>query len=210
MSDAYVIAINGIGALDAMDELPREVEVAALRAVNRTLERARATAGREIRQQVALPARYLSANNSASRLQITRRARPGELEGVITGRGRPTSLARFSRTKPRHDGSRLTTPNGVTVEVQPGRAQRLDKAFFVRLRSGSDGSLGNLGLAIRLPAGQVPSRAYQPKHMGKGLWLLYGPSVNQVFDDVGENIVPDMLDHLEREFTRQMGLKHGR
>lgn len=206
--DSYVIAINGISALDDLDELPKEIERAALRAVNKTLERARATAGREIRKQVNLPARYLSSNSAASRLQISRRARPGDLEGVITGRGRPTSLARFAKTKPKMQGNRMVTPNGIQVSVQPGKAQRLDKAFFVRLRSGDDGTLGNLGLAIRLPAGQVPERAYRPKHMGKGLWLLFGPSVNQVFDDVGEDIAPDMLDFMDGEFTRQMGLRN--
>jgi hypothetical protein len=122
---------------------------------------------------------------------------------VITGRHRPTSLASFAR------GARTIGPRrtAVSLEVQPGIVRRLKGAFFVRLRAGNtDTGPGNTGLAIRLPAGKVPDRAYKPKLMGKNLWLLYGPSIDQVFDDVANDISSDAANYLEAEFLRLMGL----
>lgn len=42
--------------------------------------------------------------------------------------------------------------------------------------------------------------------LGKGLYLLYGPSVDQVFRDVAKEISPDTADFLEAEFLRLVSL----
>lgn len=192
MNEAYVIAVEGLSDLPA--DRPKFAENAA-KAINRTSERSRAAASRIMRQQVAFKAGYLARQD---RLGITKKASQSDLESVITGRHRPTSLAQFAR-----GGGR----RGVNVEVQPGIVRRLNKAFFVKLRSGNtDAGPGNRGLAIRLPEGKVPDRAYKPTPLGKGLWLLYGPSIDQVFDDVATEISPDSADFLEAEFLRLMAL----
>ena len=90
--------------------------------------------------------------------------------------------------------------------MKPGLAQRLDRAFFVQLRAGQSGALGNTGLAIRLPEGQRPSAAYKPKQMGRNLWLLYGPSIDQVFDDVALEMSDDLAEKLETEVLRLQDL----
>jgi hypothetical protein len=197
VSEAYVIAVEGLTGIPV--DSARIAENAS-KAINRTVERSKAAASRRMRQQVAFKAGYLSRQD---RLGITKKASRNDLEAVITGRHRPTSLAQFAR------GARATgrRRSGVTVEVQPGLVRRLDKAFFIKLRAGNtDAGPGNLGLAIRLPEGKIPDRAYKPTRIGKNLWLLYGPSIDQVFDDVANDISPEAADFLEAEFARLMGL----
>lgn len=198
MSGAYVIAVDGLKNL-AADATPAIAAKAAM-AINKTIERSRAQAAREIRQQVAFSPSYLSRPD---RLGITKKASRTDLESIITGRHRPTSLATFSR------GARVVGKRRrsyVDVEVKPGLVQRLNGAFFVNLRTGNTDTKGNLGLAIRLPVGKRPDRAYKPTLVGKNLWLLYGPSIDQLFDDVANDISPQAADFLEAEFLRLMGL----
>src|SRR5690606_33603498 len=94
MAISYVVAVEGLSALHSLDDMPADVLTAASRAINDTVRRGRAAGAREIRRQVNFPARYLSG--SEGRLKVTKFATPGSLVGVITGRHRPTSLARFS------------------------------------------------------------------------------------------------------------------
>jgi len=198
MSDNYVIAVQGLDALNGMAEVPAKIQMNAVRALNSTIDRARTGAARRIREQVDFPASYLAP--SGGRLSVTKRAQSSDLEAVITGRHRPTSLARFAV-----GGGRTRKP-GVRVQVKPGLATFLPKAFFINLRSGNTDTLGNRGLAIRLPAGKKPDRAYKPTPIGRGVWLLYGPAISQVFDDVAADIAPESTEYLEAEFLRLMDL----
>lgn len=180
--------------VDSFDGDQSKIATAALRAVNKIADRARTEAAKRIREQVNLPASYL--NPSQGRLTVSKKAVDGDISAVVTGRQRPTSLARFA----------TSAGAGVKVAVKPGLARLLPRAFFVQLRSGAEG-LGNTGLAIRLPDGQRPSRAFHPTQLGaNGPWLLYGPSVDQIFKAVSQDISPLMLDQLEAEFFRLMEL----
>ena len=76
----------------------------------------------------------------------------------------------------------------------------MGRAFVMELRG------GNRGLAIRTD-GSKPRGAYKPKPIGKNLFLLYGPSVDQVFRTVSEDVAPDVADELEVEFNRLLDLK---
>ncbi len=197
MLDNYVVAVRS-SALDDIREMTPRIKQAMLRAVNKTADRARPAAAREIRKQVAFPTSYLAP--SQGRLSISKRANGEDLTAIITGRHRPTSLARFALN------ARTGGRRGARVVVQPGLATFLPRAFFIPLRSGNTETNNNLGLAIRLPEGQTPSRAYKPKLIGRGLWLLYGPSIDQVFDDVAEEQAPAHADFLALEFLRLMEL----
>jgi hypothetical protein len=44
------------------------------------------------------------------------------------------------------------------------------------------------------------------KQIGKNLYLLYGPSVDQVFRGVAADQAPAALDFLDVEFMRQLDL----
>lgn len=193
MNDPYVIAVSGLQNLPT--EPSQRIELNAVRAINKVIASARTGAARRIRQQVDLPASYL---NRPDRLGVTKKATRGDLEARITGRHRPTALARYAA------GGRVGGQRGARVMVKPGLATFLPKAFFVNLRSGNTDTKGNLGLAIRLPAGQRPDRAYKPTELGRGAWLLYGPSIDQTFDDVALEMAPGVADQLETEFLRLM------
>lgn len=198
-ADTYVVAVDGLSALRSLESIPNEVKRAALQALNKTLDRTRTSSATEIQKQVAFPARYLSGQDG--RLQVSKRATADDLEGAITGRFRPTSLARFASS---------STPNvkGVSVEVAPGFAKFMKRAFLVRLRAGTADldTKSNLGLAIRLKPGEQINNKHRMIKLKGNLYLLYGPSVSQVFATVAEAEAPLAADFLEREFLRLMDL----
>lgn len=181
----------------------QKIETALLRSINKTADRARTSASQDIREQVAFPASYLAP--SAKRLFVSTKAtKSSPFEAVISGRDRPTSLARFTNQKPlgggqRHRGGQLA------VTVKPGVRRYIKRAFLITLNN------SNVGLAVRTDGGP-PNNAYAPKEIGKNLWLLYGPSVDQVLSaasnggGIYEEIVPETLDFLNDEFNRQLDL----
>ncbi len=189
----YVVAVEGLASLSDIENLDENILLRARQAINRTTDRTRTRSDREIRKQVAFPARYLS-----SRLTVSKKASGRSLEAVITGRDRPTSLARFSKGK---DVGAARRKGGVSVTVAPGQTRFMSGAFLMQLRG------GNLGLAIRLKAGESMRNKRKMTRVGKGLYLLYGPSVDQAFRSVAdEYAAPDAADYLEREFIRLMEL----
>jgi hypothetical protein len=75
----------------------------------------------------------------------------------------------------------------------------------MRLRRGKsiEGDSFNIGLAIRLKPGETIRNKREMVAFSKGLYLLYGPSVGQVFDDVAIDMEPMLSDRMEDEFVRQ-------
>lgn len=203
---AYVVAVEGLSALRALEDIPAAVKRAAVQAVNRTALRTRTAAARRMREQVNFPARYLSGQDG--RLAITDRARADHIEARITGRHRATSLARFSV------GGTVGGKNGVRVQVAPGFAKLMKRAFLIHLRAGNVpiDTRANLGLAIRLGAGETieNKRVMVPLKKGSNVYLLYGPSVDQVFRAVSGEVAPDALQFLEDEFFRLINVETGK
>lgn len=172
-----------------------------------------------IMAQVNFPEGYL--NND--RLGVTQWSTPDHLQAVISGRDRPTLLSRFSADRPDDVGAikatnRKLRGNGadrgrITVMVHPNEPKPMANAFFVPLRSGAN--MGNVGLAIRLRPGESIGdiRAYKPVQLypehHPDVYLLYGPSVDQVFKGVVEEIIPQVTEALDREFTRQFARLSG-
>ena len=202
--DSYVVAVEGLDALQRFDELPGKIQRIATAVVNRTAERAKAEGARRIRDQVAFPARYLTGRRG--RLSVTKKASNSELEAIVTGQHRPTSLARFAGSR---NPSAARKRGGVNVEVKPGESQFMGGAFLIKLPQGKTGVTDtqfNLGLAIRLKPGESVRNKRRMVEVSKGLYLLYGPSVDQVFRTVAGDITPDMEDWMETEFTRLVDL----
>lgn len=179
------------------DELPDIANDAARMAINDTVEREGLTLiKRDMRDQVNFPTGYLEGD----RLKVTKKASNGSLEAVIRGRDRPTSLARFA------EGQNIgnTRGRGVRVTVDRGATKVLRKAFLVQLRS------GNTGLAVRLKDGETLRNSQgavqltQDGGRSTNIWLLYGPSVDQVFRGVANERADDLAEMVSEKFMRQL------
>lgn len=176
------------------ERAPSIATTAARLAINQVAERKGLKAAREAMEaQVAFPSGYLTA----PRFLIRQRASNSSLEAVIAGRHTPTSLARFVTSG---RGRRRGTP--LTVQVHPGRPITLNRAWLINLRN------GNVGLAVRLRSGeQLLNRRLAARTINsgplRGVTLLYGPSVDQVFRTVAGDIAPALADDLATEFLRQ-------
>lgn len=195
--------IDVIGLKEASIYFERQPEVAARAArlaVNQVTERRGMKLARDaMLEQIAFPSGYLYP----PRFSLTQRATDRDLTAVIRGQFTPTPLARFSGSARTNfiGGRRSGRSRGVTVQIKPGSSVKLDRAFFIRLRS------GNIGLGIRLREGEILRNTIGAKLITtgslSGVALLYGPSVDQVFRTVALDIAPEILRDLEAEFLRQ-------
>lgn len=198
------------GVTKLLGSLPKAAAKARRPAINTTTRYAYAESSREIRGQVAFTRNYLGSATSGNRLRVTRWASEERPEAVIQARKRATSLARFAQSKS------FNRKAGVTVSVAPGSAKRLPGAFLMKLNSGASKTEDqyNVGLALRLKPGQrvfnksvmIPySRRVRPgrKKVDSALYMLYGPSVDQVFRSVALKVEPRVSAKLREEFLRQ-------
>ncbi len=192
--------------LDEMREylgsFPKRTQRAARLAINTTISRkGMKLVQDEMYDQVAFPKGYLKGD----RLFVSKFARETDLQGVILGRKRATSLARFAAP-----GTPIGSQGraGVRVMVSKGRATYLRNAWLVKLKRGASLTEDNfnVGLAVRINQGeQINSKvsAHNSWLIYGQVALLYGPSVDQVFSDVAEDSGPKVLNLLSDEFFRQ-------
>lgn len=205
MAQQFAVFAEGI-EIDLLGEVSSKArKAAAAKALNKIARDARSEAAKRILRQVALPASYVQPGGK--RLYVSKPATPGSLEARITAQGRATSLARFVTGSAR-PGAR----GGVTVAVKPGKARFMSRAFVIKLRSGNafTDTQFNLGLAIRLRPGERIQNKLRARKVENGLYLLYGPSVDQIFRDnsgegVANDIAPQAADALAAEFARLIG-----
>lgn len=199
---ARITAVNLLDVEEFLQTQPAVARKSARLAINSTTSRkAVPRMRRAMKEEANFPRGYLEDEN---RFGQEKRATDNDLTASIVARFRPTSLARFTNDSP--EGARRT--GGVRVRVNPGGgATRIGGAFFVKLRRGSDASDGfNVGLAIRLQPGQSlrgRKKGSQGVELAPNLYLLYGPSVDQVFREVSVAESPAVADDLQKEFIRQ-------
>lgn len=179
-----------------VESIPDTLNEAAFFAVSDTTRDAVPLLRRTMQSQIDFPNDYLNQDRLAIRKRPTRTT----LEGVISGRDRPTSLARFAKGATLQNSRRRP----IHVTVRAGHQKELKRAFLVKLRN------GNIGLAIRLPEGQAPDRAYKPVQLtrkggrSESVWLLYGPSVDQVLGNVAPDVSPEIDRMLVQNFLRHL------
>lgn len=183
--------------------IPETVDRASALAINEAVTFGQAESSRRIREQVAFKAGYIgSAEDPNARLRVSKKARVGDLEGAIAGRMRPTSLAQFMT------GAKLGKGGYARVKVSAtGGAKKIPNAFPIKLRRGTgiyDPENANTGLAVRLKDGKLPGgmKKKQMVQVDGNLYLLYGPSVDQVFRDVRFEVQAPIGDVLESSFLR--------
>ena len=184
---------------DYWEKLPERTEQALSLALNDTVRGdGLAMLRSDTYSQVAFPKGYLETGD---RLQVSKYAKPKSLMAAIAGRDRVTSLARFAK-----HGQTIgsTRRRGVSVKVKSkGAGRHITDAFLIGLKN------GNTGLAIRTKDGQAPKGAYKPVQFTRnggeptGIWLLYGPSVDQVFRGVAAKRTNDIADLVMKKFYRQ-------
>lgn len=156
--------------------------------------------------QVAFPRGYLSglAGNGEPRFRIFHPATNDRLYTGLRGRFEPTSLSRFATNRPQFVGGRHRRGQSIYVRVDPGATRELKNSFFIKLRN------GNIGLGVRLN-GKTLTNTTGAKLITsgplKGVALLYGPSVDQVFRTVAVDISQPLLDELALEFMRQFAFR---
>lgn len=192
---ASIIASGLQDFIDYTRALPGLVAEAAYFAVNDTARAAVPQISKEMRRQVAFPKGYLNKD----RLGLRKKATRVNLEAKISGRDRPTSLARFAEGATPENSRKQP----LILQVKPGKKIVLNrpsaktKAFIVRLNN------GNLGLAVRLAKGDVLKNSDKAKRLDNNVYLLYGPSVDQVMQGVAGDETADILELLDRNFNRQ-------
>lgn len=206
---SFSVDVQGLETVSAFGKLGRETSLNAVRAINKVARDTRAKAADRIIKQVNLPRSYVSP--AGGRLKVVQTANRAKKQATIRARGRATSLARFVT------GSAKLYKPGLTVAVQPGQARYLPRAFLVKLRGvggSTDAGLANTGLAIRLKPGERIHNKRQQIRLSRNLYLLYGPSVAQVFlDNSGKGVADDLAqptaEALEAEFLRltKLGLR---
>lgn len=186
-----------------LEQFPEVAPRAASIALNQTTERTGMRLARtEMLRQIAFPTGYLAP----PRFSVTRKASPSNLLSVMSGQFTPTPLARFagaqrSRFVTARTQHRKTPRPTIRVQIKPGHIVELPRAFFVNLKN------GNVGIGIRLKPGEALLHTIGARVIAsgplKGVALLYGPSVDQVFRTVAADITPDLLLALDAEFYRQ-------
>lgn len=176
------------------EEFEPQLTDAARIAVNETARWALKYTREDMQKNVRFPAGYL---NQEDRFKVGKFASNQNLDANIYARFEPTSLARFALDS--------QTKGGVMVSVKRGGSpKKIKKAFFFGLRKGQV-ARGNTGLVIR--SKESPEGAYKPKEVGPNfpdLWLVYGPSVYQVFRESMDKFIPHVQDELEKRFDRHL------
>lgn len=195
MAEAYAVFVEGLaGTIADIESMDDKIKVAALRAINRTADRTRTRSARMMLEQVAWPASYL---NTPGRFQVIERAKRASLSATIRGRRTPTSMARFVKSSGKGKPTRVEVTPGVAKRIGGGNIQ---SSFLMKLTN------GNTGLAVRTTGGK-PTGSYKPRQLSENLWLIYGPSVDQVFRSVREDAVPEAEEFLEGEFMRLLSVE---
>lgn len=159
-----------------------------------------------VEAEVDFPKGYVDKEKLGQREKATNTS----LKTTISGRVRATSLARFATPGQTPESTRKKGPDGkpggTRVQIHHGQTRRMDSAFLIRLRSGagiSDENY-NLGLAIRLKAGDTihNKRIQDGVQLDHNLYLLYGPSVQQVFGEVASEQSPEISQMVAADFLR--------
>lgn len=163
---------------------------AASLAINDVARQERTLAKRQMQAEINVP----PSTFEGKRFAVAQFANPDNLEAVITAQRRPLNLSRFitSRTPKAGKGGR----KGLELQVKKGGSARVLPGSFL-----IPGPSGGFGLAIRSKVPLRKSRA--ARQIRPGLYILSGPSVNQMFGIIAPRREKPAAGTLEREFLRQ-------
>lgn len=186
-----VVAGKGIDALDRyIARLGDGANKAAVMAVNDTADWARTRIKRQMQAEVTL-AESAFANRQ---FYVSRRANTADLQAILTASRQPYSLSRFKV------GDVGFGPSAGPVKVRikaGGSTVNLKRAFYVRAPNGA------VGIAVRSKQPLDNSRGAR-RIKGTDVYVLFGPSPDQLMRRLAPASVPDVENYLNREFSRQI------
>jgi hypothetical protein len=220
--------INGAEALASaardLAQIPAASDRAAYRAVNKVAAKVQTQAKRTIVSQVMLTATYVG-----KRMDLV----PATLDkpvAIIKARKRPTRLSTYGAkivtvAAPGAKGDPLRKipagrkSAGVGVRVsRRGGWKILKGAFLMPLRSGREEGGNGLGVFIHPGAAAEATlrrasqrhEIYAGKGTSRGMKHLYGPSVDQLFRRIKDEISPTVQADLAEAFQKQLSYELGR
>lgn len=214
----FRVSVDGVANLtNFVASLPGVVTKAKDLATIDATRFAFAESSREIRKEIRVTPEYLgNAANGGNRLKLGYAYEGGTRIGVIKGRKRATSLARFILGVPsfiRGAASRVQVKPGGKIVSQiavKGGSRASAPVFALKLNKGASLTEDNynVGLAVRLKPGEIPQRKVEfletvYSKSDPNLVLLYGPSINQVFYDVAPAVSDPVARQLNDAFLRQ-------
>lgn len=161
--------------------------------VNRTTTWAITEAERRIGRGLALPAGYISKKGM---LWSTRASYLNPTAKIVAA-FRPMQLRSYALNAPAVFRDRQRPK----VEVIPGHQVSMTKAFFIKMRGGSQ-----TGIAMK-HADYLQSHEESNSKPFKGIVLLHGPSIDQHFSLVSENMQEEILRYLREEVIDELKRK---
>lgn len=157
---------------------------------------------KQIMAEVNRSSAYLgNPKNVNSKLARIKTASVNDLESIVQANHRLASLAGFSNSPVSFGRPK----SAIKVKVGKGGAKEVKRGFFIRLKKGDvlTEDNYNLGIAIRLKPGEKVGNKKVSKAKDSRIAVLYGPSVEQMFNRITPEIADDVLAFAEREFLRQ-------
>lgn len=187
---------------DRLAAMPEKAVKAAVLATNAAATKAAVWGKREVISQVAFPKRYLD-----DKLKVVSKANANNIEAVVRGEFQARSLASFAANKPKTFAKFYKIAPRLRIKPTSNAGSFGTRMFFLALRQGQrfDEEAFNVGLAVRLKKGEQLRNTTGAVKATKipNVYLLYGPSVNQVFQTVAPNIAGDVANYQATEFERQ-------
>lgn len=172
-----------------LKRLPKGVERAASRALNRTVQGVRAETVRQVRQRY-----FVQAHRVRETMKISK-ASPGRLEAILISRGGNLPLSRFRvvpKSPVRQKGVRVSARRRIrTADLKTTSPVQLDRAFVARWRTGHVG-------VYQWGKGKSKDRVLKEK---------YGPSVPGMAgsENVSGFILEKAKDRMGRELSHEIG-----
>lgn len=205
---SFAVVIEGMKNIEDLSQYGEKALINQVRAANTAVARGRTLAARIMGEEINFPRGYLDPGGK--KLFVAKQATRNDPQAIIRATGRPTSLARYVE-------SGEVNKKGVVLRVDPNKSSSIKSAFLIRLPAGKApiDTKSNLGLAIRLKPGEKITNKRQMIQLARGLYLLYGPAVDQVFmaatgARAGQGTITQIeepiLDFMEQEFFRLMGV----
>ena len=194
-----MIRISAVNLRDTITFVARQEAVvtqAAALAVSDVAEWGKNLSRRAMLADVNLPADALAGR----KFRISQRPTQGNPEAVITADNNPLGLSRFvtgDKTPGRAHPTVRIKKGGSVRQFSTGDRPGGDYSFLIPTPNGAAG----VGLALRTKTPMRNSSA--ARKIGRNLYLLSGPSVNQMFGQMLPALVPRIEAKLAGEFARQ-------